>query len=146
MRSIPAILVAVGIMAVTGCGGKDGPVTVRVSGTVSLEGKPLDEGKITLTPIGETQGGSVAGEIRDGKYDIPKSEGPLVNGNYRVEISAIAKQGKSLPNVVDPGGPSLAVFEELIPPAYNRDSTLTMKTSDDKSANTFDFSLTKAGK
>lgn len=146
MRSIASFWLFLSVLAMAGCGGKEGPVTVRVSGSVSFEGKPLKEGKITLTPIGETQGGSFAGEIREGKYDIPKADGPIANGSYRVEISAIAKQGKSLPNVVDPGGPTLAVFEELIPPAYNRDSTLTMKPTENTSANTFDFNLTKSAK
>lgn len=145
MKEILNLCLAIAVLAVTGCG-TDGPQTVLVSGAVTFDDKPLEEGKITLTPMGETPGGSFSGEIRDGKYVIPKADGPLANGTYRVEISAIAKKGKSLPNVVDPGGPSLAVFEELIPPSYNRDSTLTMKTSEDTNANNFDFSLTKSGK
>jgi hypothetical protein len=126
-----------------GCG-KSGPETVRVEGSITFDGKPLAEGKITLTPMDNTQGGSFAGEIKQGKYEIPKENGPLVDGTYKVEISALAKQGKSLPNVVDPGGAPLAVFEELIPPTYNRDSTLSLKASAE--AKGFDFNLTKSGK
>lgn len=145
MRSKWNAFMAFAVLAMSGCG-DDGPLTVRVGGAVTFDGKPLEEGKITLTPTGETPGGSYAGEIKDGKYEIPKEDGPLANGSYRVEISAIAKKGKSLPNVVDPGGPSLAVFEELIPPVYNRSSTLSMKPTEDTGANNFDFALTKPGK
>ncbi|MGE3820028.1 MAG: hypothetical protein AB7I30_11440, partial [Isosphaeraceae bacterium] len=57
------------LLAITcGCGDA-GPTHVRVWGEVTYDGKPIEDGKITLTPTGETQEGSVAGAIKDGKYD-----------------------------------------------------------------------------
>lgn len=132
--------------AAAGCGGDDGPTTMRLNGEVTYDGKPVEDGKITLTPTGETPGGSVAGEIKEGRYDIPRDAGPISGGAYKVEISSLAKKGKALPNVVDPGGPSLAVFEELIPRKYNAESTLTVNVSEDSSKNVVDFKLDKAGR
>jgi len=147
-RRLTAVLAPICLAAavLTGCGGNTGPTAMRVWGEVSYDGKPVEDGKITLTPTGETPGGSVAGVIKEGKYDIPRDEGPYAGGTYKVEISSLAKQGKALPNVVDPGGPSLAVFEELIPRQYNADSTLTLKVSEDSSQNAADFKLEKVGK
>lgn len=139
------LALAAALVPLAGCE-PEGPVAMQVQGEVTYNGEPIEDGKITLTPTGQTPGGSVAGAIVNGRYDIPASEGPIAQGTYKVEISSLAKKGKALPNVVDPGGPSLAVFEELIPPAYNSQSTLTMTVSDDSSKNEFDFALTKPGR
>ena len=109
---------------------------MRIWGEVSLEGVPVDHGKVTLTPTGDTPGGSVAGVIKAGKYDIPSSEGPYAKGTYRVELSSLSQTDKSSPNIDDLGKRPLPVYEELIPRTYNANSKLSLTVSDEPSKNT----------
>ncbi|MCS7238778.1 MAG: DUF1416 domain-containing protein [Thermoguttaceae bacterium] len=51
----------------TGCGGKEGGVTV--SGKVTFDGKPVPQGYVTLAPA-DGKGPSAGGEIRDGQFTI----------------------------------------------------------------------------
>lgn len=142
MSQIPLAVALLATAVLVGCS-QEGPRPMQVWGQVDMDGKPLEDGKITLTPTGETPGGSCSGAISQGKYQIPSSEGPFAKGTYKVEISSLAKQGKALPNVVDPGGPSLAVFEELVPAAYNSASTLVLTVSEESSKNEHNFQLIK---
>ena len=123
-----------------GCG-DDGPRPMRIWGTVSYAGVPIDDGRIIFTPTGETPGSSTGGPIKEGSYDIPTSAGPYAGGTYRVEVSSLEETGRKLENVVDPGGPALAVFLDRIPPDYNSRSTLSITVADDSSANQHDFEL-----
>lgn len=55
----------------TGCGGSTG---VGVSGTVSVNGSPLQSGKITFRPLNSAAGNGGSTEIVDGQYhftDVP---------------------------------------------------------------------------
>ncbi len=128
--------------SVAGCGGgPSGPPMARVWGEVTHDGKPLPEGKIEFSPSEGTSGGASAGPIKDGKYDIPSAEGPIIGGKYRVEITANRPVGKPLENIIKPGGPPLQNFENYIPGEYNRNSKLTATISDDSSKNQLDFQL-----
>ena len=60
---------------------------------------------------------------------------------YRVEISALTKTGKTTPDVTGDGTSTLEVLKNLIPPAYNAESTLKATTSSDETKNQFDFKL-----
>jgi len=114
---------------------------MRVWGAVTLDGKPIDEGGIIFTPIDSTQGGSVGGDIKAGKYDLPASQGPIAGGKYKVEILAMRPVGKPLENIIEPGGPPLQASENYIPKRYNANSILTASISDNASKNEFDFKL-----
>ncbi|MCS7304309.1 MAG: hypothetical protein NZ602_04285 [Thermoguttaceae bacterium] len=61
-----------------GCGGS-GP-GMRVWGTVTYQGQPIQEGQIVFTPIEGTPGPSTPGQIKNGQYEIPKHIGPYAKG------------------------------------------------------------------
>jgi hypothetical protein len=65
-----------------GCGG---PVKRAISGSVTLEGKPLDEAVIMFVPL-DIQAGKTGAAITQGRYEVPRDVG-LLPGRYRVEIA-----------------------------------------------------------
>lgn len=127
-----------GLLLAVGCGGS-GP-GMRVWGTVTYQGQPIQEGQIVFTPIEGTPGPSTGGEIKDGQYEIPKQIGPYAKGVYRVEITAMGPEKTYSPNASG-AGPFYPVREELIPPKYNRQSILRVTISSDPEKNQLDFPL-----
>lgn len=131
-RQFRALLTIVFTMLVfAGCSGKDeGPKLYPVTGTVTLNGKPLQSGSIVLDPK-DGKGKPVGGGIENGSFTL---DAPL--GEKIVRISAMKSTGKK-----DQYGED--VTESLIPEKFNRLSELTetVKESD----NNFTFDL-KSGK
>lgn len=122
-----------------GCGGAgDDLPRQEVSGSVILQGEPLSEGMIQLRP--ETNQGTFASAaIKDGKYAIPRHEGPVAGG-YRVIITSPPKStGAS-----DDGGPGKAPPSppDRVPKKYNASSTLNAEVKVGQ-PNTFNFDLKK---
>lgn len=128
-------------LVVSGCGGSSGPERNSISGKVTLDGQPVEEGQITFTPTGDK--GTVTGaEIKAGAYSVPKENGPVI-GSHKVSIRASRKTGRQVPAVAPaPDGTMIDVTEEYIPTKYNFESTLTaeVKSGDNKNV---DFALTK---
>jgi hypothetical protein len=122
----------------TGCG----PTSDRlaVSGEVTLDGAPLDQGAIRLTSTGTEKLRASGGIIQNGEFDIPQEKG-LPPGTYLVEISA---PDLSVPPVVykgAPGEPALPpTAPERIPPEFNVNSKKTVDVSAD-SDNHFVFDI-----
>jgi hypothetical protein len=132
------------IVALAGCGGAKGPERTAVRGAILFDAKPLVAGTIRFIPTGDTKGPAAVGEVTNGLYEIPKSNGPVA-GPHRVEIDgqidtpfeiddeqAFAKahkdtRGKPLP-------------PQPIPVSYNRQSTLTADVLTDGQTK-FDFDL-----
>src|SRR5688500_13010891 len=48
-----------------------------VSGTVTLDGKPVENGSISFVPIEGTQSPSAGAVIGNGTYEIPRDKGPM---------------------------------------------------------------------
>jgi hypothetical protein len=131
-----------------GCSQPADPWTrAAVSGRVTLDGVPLSEGTITFFPSGTTKGPAAGGPIVEGRYAIPAAEGPVV-GTNRVEIRSVQKTGRLVkpPVAVETDGPPIDRVEELkevVPPRYNRDSTLEFTIVADCD-NVFDIPLESA--
>lgn len=77
------------LLLVAGCGGGDegydGPPRSAVSGTVTLDGSPLDSGVICFVPR-ESTNRAVSIPIAAGSYSVPEGKGPNF-GVYDVVIS-----------------------------------------------------------
>ena len=114
---------------------------MRVWGAVSFEGNPVAQGDIYYVPIDDTPGPTTGGKIVAGRYEVPQHIGPWRGGAYRVEITALAKNGKTLPNPTIPGGPPVELADNYIPTKYNHESELRVTIVDDPSKNQFDFDL-----
>lgn len=130
-------LLAISLMV--GCGGN--PLNRQaISGTVTLDGKPLDQGSIEFRP---TQGkGVISGAvIHDGQYDIEAEKG-LPPGEYRVMIfSAIAPAAPA--NGGPPGSEPIQgghLNLERIPPKFNV-KTEQIVTVTDGGPNQFNYTI-----
>lgn len=135
----------------TGCGsGTLAPLPVaNVSGTVTLDGKPLEKGTISFATDGRSP---QVFEIRDGKYN-----GAAMVGSNSISISSrkpIVFAGGKDPSGGrlkgssqggPPGAPPSVPEEETLPAVYNKDSKES-RVVESGGANKFDFDLKSAKK
>src|SRR5262245_19098910 len=73
------------LMPIAGCGG-DALARHAISGTVNVDGAPLETGNISFQPT-EKQPTSSGAFIAGGKFSVPR-DGGLTNGTYRVVVNA----------------------------------------------------------
>jgi hypothetical protein len=122
----PLVVLAAGLLAAAGCGkGEPGPVPVK--GTVELNGKPLDSGKIYFA-------------APDGK---PPAQGDIVNGAFALESlpgerRVEVRRYVDVKNKKGPAGEPLTT--DTIPAKYNTNSTLKA-TVTESGPNEFHFKL-----
>lgn len=122
-------------VALVGCGGgPEGPELFPVSGTVTFDGSPVDDGRI-LFRRAEGDQKAYSAEIKAGKYSLECEAGKV-----KVEITA----SRLIPGKFDTSNPDdepQPVGEMYIPAKYNSESTLEAEV---KSAgeNTIPFDLT----
>lgn len=104
------------VATVCGCGSG----TTEVTGTVTLDGKPLPSGNVTFHSIGggEQAAKPATATITDGKFTVETTP-----GKKRVEILAYRETGEK-----DPLGG--AEREQYIHPGYNTNSQLEIEVSE----------------
>jgi hypothetical protein len=105
MRRVLALVGLAGVVAAAGCGGERRDV-IPVSGTVTLDGRPLGGATVTYRPTGDTPGnGGTAVAGPDGRYAVsgPQGQRGLPPGAYRVSVSLrLRKDGTAPPPDVPP--------------------------------------------
>jgi hypothetical protein len=126
------------LCSTTGCGSA-GPARGSASGTVTLNGQPVD-GSITFVPTNGTAGPTAGAAIQGGKYTIPKADGPLV-GNNRVELRAWRLTGRQIPNPMSEGQ-FMDEKVEAFSPEYNDATKLVREVK--SGHNSLDFALESA--
>ena len=120
---------AILLCALFTCGcDQPGPKTYRVSGTVSYDGTPVQQGDILFIPENPALAPE-AGKIADGKFQARAKQ-----GTCRVEITAL-NIGPDTPVIM--GSP---VAENFVAARYNRESELTADVSA-TAENVFEFAL-----
>jgi len=145
-RRLPIVLLSVWF---AGCGqGPDEPPLVPVSGTVTLDDKPLSGALVTFIPTGNTKGTDVSGRTdRDGRYKLvtPKGRAGAAAGTYRVTISRLLRPDGSeyLPDPAVP--PVEAPARESLPPHYSDPERTRLTATVPEAGATADFPL-KRGK
>jgi len=121
--------------ALTGCGRSDGLLTI--SGTVSLDGNPVQDGSVSLMPVdgkGIAGGGTIAG----GKYTAESSPGEMA-----VQIYAHEQVEKPNPTPEEVERGLHIDTKQLLPAVYNQQSRLRITVSPDNL--THHFELTSDG-
>lgn len=133
MRARPALLAfALAAAAVIGCGGKSGPKTVPVKGSVLLNNKALPDGEVFLLVTGQAP---TICPVKDGEFS-----GEAYVGTNKVEVRAY-KDGPPL--TTDPTKAPTKI--NYIPTTYNDQSKLTADVVAG-GANTFKFEVTASAK
>jgi hypothetical protein len=126
----PCILL---LCLVLGCGDR---TRAPISGTVTLDGQPLEKGSILFVPMDGATGTATGGEIENGHYQLSGKACAAVGWN-RVEIRSPKNTGKQIQYA--PGTtPSMEVIQ-LVAPRFNAKSSL--KTEIKPEANTADFEV-----
>lgn len=122
--------------AIAGCGptGVVGPEKHPVSGTVTLDGKPLSFGTIFFVDADDDPPRRYIAEIVDGTFEANSTP-----GKKKVEIRA------TQPTTTTGGGNPAEAAPELIPARYNAQTTLEAEISA-TGTNEFAFDLTSAAK
>ncbi|MGL4549685.1 MAG: hypothetical protein ACRC33_00750 [Gemmataceae bacterium] len=135
MRALIGTVVAAAVVAACGC--DSGPRFYRVTGTVTLDGKPLDTADILFT---DARGalGPEPGKVTNGAFELQAKE-----GKKKVTISS----SKVIPGSPTRGAGGEPVPEEILPEHYY-DQTKTELTADVSAGgpNKFEFKLTSAKK
>ena len=133
------VLVAI---AVGGCAGGagDAPPLGEVTGTVTLDGKPLPGATVVFSPADLRD--SIGTTDENGKYELLFNRTPGATiGNHTVRISKMS--GGSSGEHAEGEQKETVEPTELIPAKYNTDSTETRDVQPGK--NTFDFNLKSDG-
>ena len=124
-------------LVLAGCGPKNPLGRLAVSGTVNLQGKPLDQGSIELSTLEGSPKVSTGAAIKDGRFSISAPRG-LPPGTYRVRISsADAGAGSAQPEFP---GEHTAVARDRIPPEWNTKSDKQITVTRD-GPNEFPFDI-----
>ena len=113
-----------------GCGGDS---VVRVAGTVSVNGTPVQQGTIRFLPA-DGRGPSAEAVIQEGRYRLE-----LPPGNKKVAIMGFKIVGELFP--WGPDAPSSPQLEPVVPPQFNSRTTLTVDLQSDDEAIDFDLQV-----
>jgi hypothetical protein len=119
-------LMTMGLIFATGCG--DGEPKAEVSGTVTLDGVPIENGSIQFYPTGKT-GQTAGGGIEKGIYKVEASPGEMT-----VTLNATKVVGK-FKAYDTPESPFLDKVVEVIPPDYNSLSKIKVTLKPGKNEN-----------
>ena len=133
--SVSAILLLSCFLVFSGCNSEpEGPEMYTVSGNVTFDGQPLDEGRIRFRLTSGDQR-AFESDIINGKYSLQTMEGPM-----QVEVRA----SRIVPGKFEQASPDdepQPVGEMYIPAKYNAKTELTAQVTPD-GENEFPFELT----
>ena len=134
-----------------GCGGKKGPDLIAVSGTVTLDGAPLENARIMFVPAGNQRGATSTGKTDSaGRFTLQftGSRKGALPGKHRVVIEHYVLKDGSTP--VAAGAEAEEDFEQLITAgeakqqldaAYSDPAKSTLEADVSPAKTTFDFPL-----
>jgi hypothetical protein len=134
--NLALVALAVCVFSV-GCAKPTGPNQGNVSGTVKLDGKPIEQGSINFLPAEGVKGQVTGGEIKDGQYKLADKKAAALGMN-RVEIRALRKSGKKVPKPMAPQGEMVDELVEAVAPRFNTDSKLTFEIKAGENTANFD--------
>ncbi len=125
------------------------PEMVPVTGTVTLDGKPLARATLTFTPIGATKGQICSGITDEqGRYEamLNKEHKGLAVGEFQVVCNKwVLPNGKDFP--ADSKVPPWELgAKELLPPRYSQEGLSVLKATVPPGGGTIDFALKSSGR
>lgn len=135
------LIVAVGFALLVGCG-PSGPAMVPVSGTVTLDGTPVEGASVMLAP---TATGRPAQGTTDaaGKFQLTtdKPGDGAVEGEYEVTVTGVRTTGAAVNPDGTSGDPSQYREEWFLPKKYARRDTSGLRQTVAKGMAAIDLKL-----
>lgn len=129
---------ALALVSVVGCSGGEAVHEVEVTGSVTIDGQPIDQGAISFVAVdGVARTGG--GIIKDGKYVArvaPGEKKVMVLGNKLVGTEPLYKGV--------PDSPTREKYEMVTPPAYNAAHQTPLTATITDGPQSIDFELTKS--
>ena len=133
-----AAVICILVVAMIGCGGKKVD-SIRVTGKVTIDGKPVEQGAIKFyAEDGQTPGGG--GTINDGTYVAnvpPCKKKVLINGQKVVGTEKLYNT---------PDSPTRDKLEQTTPPIYNSKYKSPLTADITKDTKEIDFELDSKAK
>ncbi|WP_339734672.1 hypothetical protein [uncultured Gimesia sp.] len=131
----PFAIVLISSIILVGCGGDVGQ-GVAVSGTVNLDGAPLENGTVSF--IGENGSAAAVGQIKSGQFSLSQSANAsgIPAGSYKVKVESWKVQ----PGAVQDDG-SFAKGELAIPEKYTKAASSGFTADVGSGGGTFEFNL-----
>ncbi len=125
---------------ITACADNDAGKSV-VSGTVTYQEKPIEQGQIRFIPSPGSNLPMAAALIVDGKYQLDRNGG-VPHGTYKVSIEAYRVPAKYA-HLVKPDKPTGVEIphEQYLPKMFNRATVLKITIDADSSSVGKDFNL-----
>ncbi|PQO31719.1 hypothetical protein [Blastopirellula marina] len=133
LKGMPVIVLAA-LSFVVGCGGGGDPDVVRVSGTVTMDGKPLPKATVLFVSGQGRPSGAITDD--EGHYELNYTgdqKGARI-GHNRVQITTAQGPTETMEGEPVPPVP------EIVPPMYNERSELEYEVKADGN-NVADFDL-----
>ena len=139
------VLCALVVIAV-GCGRDPNlPPLVPVTGTITLNGKPVEGASVSFIPVGTTRGNGATGYTKaEGKYELvaPGGDKGVPVGEYRVTVSKLVNPDGSPYSGESGLAPMDSPAKEVLPPRYcDFDQTVLKATVPEGGSDSLDFSL-----
>ncbi len=139
------VAITFAILSACGCGFGGGDDRIQFAGHVTVQGEPVKQGEIRLTPINGTPGHANIANIVEGAF---RFEGRGVQlGTFRVEITShrpirgakpyTAEQADGHPEIKAGDIPT----EQYLPPRFHREPTLQFTVDGSSSEVSKDFDL-----
>jgi hypothetical protein len=130
--------VLLSLIALAGCGDENPLGRLPVTGTVSLDGKPLERGSVSFEPLG---GGTSSGStIAAGEFAIREEKG-LPPGRYRVRVYSASAETAPEDQLPGESGPP---HKDLIPKTWNANSEQQVEVTEG-GENAFNFDIKTSG-
>ncbi len=119
------------MILLSGCG--DGWIPVR--GTVTLDGKPVDDGSVSFQPP-DGNGPTAGASVKAGQFEVLTGLKP---GTYKVTVRGVVKTGRQ-----QPAGPPLppgTMIDEMVmyPPTGQNPEPVTVEVKVGEPPLTFDL-------
>ena len=99
-RTTAWICVSLLSLLLSSCGDTERPKfpVAKVVGTLSLDGQPIQKGRVQFVPVSPTPGAPVAGDVTSGKFEI--ADVPV--GKHKVVFNATKETGKMITDRSEP--------------------------------------------
>ncbi|QEL14943.1 hypothetical protein [Limnoglobus roseus] len=135
-RFIRCAVITAGLLVAAGCGGEGDKA--KVSGSVTFNGKPVDDGYIVFRAA-DGKGGEAGAPITSGKYSLSASPGQkmvLVSAGTHPDVAKPMSSEEASKQKVDP---TKKPAEFIDPAAKGNNAKIEVKSGNEQS---FDFALT----